>query len=206
MARQREFQAVDLEDSEQEYTEPDEYDNLSSRGISAKKLRMIDWIRALKLIAVVPIIWIICALVVGFITPKQNVPLLMQSAIIIALISIPITLVVNFMGYVFDPARNRLSYPVYVYRRSIPLSEITDANCEMIVKEHRILNAFNKSFGATYDGKRLYRKTGPARIYAVDVSGEFGVRQMRFGAKYKRNQFLGLLRKTVPQCRITRWT
>jgi hypothetical protein len=48
------------------------------------------------------------------------------------------------------------------------------------------------------------RQTTPqSKRYIVNVSGEFGARRIILHSKYKRDQFLSLLRAFAPQCRIT---
>lgn len=46
---------------------------------------------------------------------------------------------------------------------------------------------------------------GNTRRYFVNLSGGFGARRIAFHTKYKRDQFLSLLRAHAPDCRITRW-
>jgi hypothetical protein len=175
----------------------DEQDEEENRPAITRRIRMIDWIRGLQMTIVAPLACVICALIIGVITPHQDVPILVQSTFLIAILSIPITLVVHFKGYVFDPARNLLSYPVYVSRRSISISEIRDANAQTISTKR-----------AAFDAGRVIGESRPqtvrSRSHLVNVSGDFGVRVMRFGARYKRDQFLSILRVVAPQCRITR--
>jgi hypothetical protein len=181
-----------------------------------KTLRMLDWIRAFKLVLFyVPLAGACCALAVFLIWawvaqghPDQDTRILFVIGFAIPAIAVLslLAIIVHFIGYVFDPAR-RLTYPTYVFRRSIPISEITDANCETLIGHNPLGQAAVGLLvqSGSYGKPKPIQRTRPARIYVVDVSGEFGVRQMRFAAKYKRNQFLSNLRVVAPQCRITRW-
>jgi hypothetical protein len=214
MARQSRF-------DDEEHTgpdEPDEDDHPVSRVRPGKTLRMIDWIRAFKLgLFYVPLAGACCALIALFIMswgshghPDQ------ESRAIVVAYSVALTglllgmvaIIVHFIGHVFDSARDRLTYPTYIFRRSIPISEITDANCETLIGHNPFGEAVVHLFFQTASyGKSTSTWWTPRlpRVYIADVSGDFGVRQIRFGARYKRNQFLRNLRAVAPRCKITRW-
>lgn len=110
------------------------------------------------------------------------------------------TLGVQLCGLYFDRATDKLSYPMLFFRRSIPLSKIDDANCQTITGENDPISFAIKFIGHTP------RESSPSKRYIVNVSGEFGARRVIFHSKYKRDQFLSLLRSFAPQVRITRWS
>jgi hypothetical protein len=118
-----------------------------------------------------------------------------------------LAIVVHLMGHVLDPKRDRLVYPAYIFRRSIPISEIRNANCETIMGHNPLGEAIvglliqTGSYGESSKPKRQKRLS---RVYVVDVSGDDFGRQIRFGAKYKRNKFLSNLQAVAPDCKITR--
>lgn len=105
------------------------------------------------------------------------------------------------MGTVFDGSKDTLSYPMYVLRRSIRLSEIRDANVQTITKP--ALQMTNTIIGLISVGQ--IKGLGNTRRLFVNLSGGFGARRIAFHTKYKRDQFLSLLRAHAPDCRITRW-
>lgn len=157
--------------------------------------RMIDWIKAFSTvigaIILLPLAWIFANVIF-------HSPFISMIILSLLILLVPITAIVQFKGYLFDVARDALSYPVYVYRRTIPISEIRNANCQTI------------SGRSTSDPGRIIGESRPItshyKYYLVNVSGDFGVRPITFGAKYKRDQFLSILRMVAPQCRITRWS
>ncbi|MCC8971208.1 hypothetical protein [Bradyrhizobium brasilense] len=93
--------------------------------------------------------------------------------------------------------RVQLSYPYYFLRRTVRLSEISDANCQTYSKQVADLLS-----SILLGGNR--RKT--SKHYVVNLSGDFGARRIVFRSKYKRDQFLSLIRAFAPQVRITRWS
>lgn len=105
----------------------------------------------------------------------------------------------HFSGLVFDLDRDRLIFPTLLFRRSIRLSEIRDANAEYIHRSGKA-DAFD-----TPINPRGSKVTVQMPIYAANLSGEFGARQVKFWSKKRRDQFLGALREVVPGVHITRW-
>jgi hypothetical protein len=216
MARPSKFQPMDFEDEEHSRCdEPDEDYHTLPTTRPGKTLRMIDWIRGFKLgLFYFPIVAACAAIVAFFIATSPGH--LDQDRAILAAFAVLCTglflgllaIIVHFIGHVFNPTHDRLTYPTYMFRRSIPISEITDANCETLVGHNPIGEAIvHFFFQSASIGKSTSTSRRPRlpRVYIADVSGDFGVRQIRFGAKYKRNQFLRNLRVTAPHCRITRW-
>lgn len=183
-----------------------------------RRIRMVDWILACELTIGAPLIigmgglgvgliltflaaligkGTIVAIAIGYVSLA-----ILFSCIPAAALSLPLAAAANFMGYVFDPDQDRLSFPWYLLRRSILISEIRDANAETITTKH----SYDPNTYARLAGDFSWKptQTRTSRSHVVTVSGDFGVRIMRFGARYKRDQFLSILRAIAPQCRVTR--
>jgi hypothetical protein len=101
------------------------------------------------------------------------------------------------MGVVFDPDEDELRYPSFALRRSIRLSGITDANAQVVVRALMATLANGIGSGP---------KSRPDKQYAVNLSGDFGTRQVRFASRKRRDQFLSMIRRFAPHAHITRWT
>lgn len=115
---------------------------------------------------------------------------------LIGLITFAAVLFTHFRGTIIDTGKNSLSFPTLFLPRTVKLSEIDDANAEFWTRSGPIGNFGDSSVKET---------TGSARIYAANLSGEFGSRQIKFWSKKRRDQFLSNLRKTAPHVRITMW-
>jgi hypothetical protein len=115
-------------------------------------------------------------------------------------IAVPWTIISQMRGIYFDDGADALSYRVYFFRRSLRLSEIADANCQTKMAHDDPFSFVINMIGhhATDEPK--------SKRYIVNLSGEVGARRVIFYSKYKRDQFLSLLRRFAPQCRITRWS
>jgi hypothetical protein len=179
----------------------DEYeDNLEPDGegseIATDKRRIIDWGQPILL----PI-YIGIAAMIGVVALAAVFHSDTGSALVIvaAAVAIPVSIVVSLMGTVFDPAKNKLTYPVYVIRRSIPLNGIRAANCQTYTRK-------TESNYTKLADPRSKAVTLSSTSYDVNLSGDFESRRLKFNSKYKRDQFLSYLRDYVPRCRITRWT
>jgi hypothetical protein len=167
------------------------------------KIRMIDWIYALRIVVMAPLACFLVILLFGVAvdsivpTSAQIVaPWISLPLVLLIILSAPLGLLANSLGYVFEPENDKLTYPSVVLRRSIRISDIRDANAQTITSKRTI------DLGAAAGKNR--RRTVMQRLYRVNVSGDFGVRVMRFTARYKRDQFLSILRTVAPECRITR--
>jgi hypothetical protein len=110
------------------------------------------------------------------------------------------TLLLQLRGIHFDRGADRLSYPMYCFRRSTRLSEIDDANCQTRAGEDDPFSFVIRLLGHTPADRSKSKR------YIVNLSGGFGARRVVFQSKYKRDQFLSLLRSFAPQARITRWS
>lgn len=179
-----------------EDTFDDEQDDEDSEsdGDVPPKFRMVDWIQTAYVAFWAPVL-----LLIGSAFALQYAPILGGIMIVAAPISFPVLLFVHLSGYLFDAAQDRLSYPMYVFRRSLALSQIGDANCQTTFQRIRTdPGDFGEARGRV--------KTRTVRRYFANLSGDFGTRRVVFFSKYKRDQFLSLLRRNAPQARITRWS
>ncbi|MCG2633234.1 hypothetical protein L6654_42760, partial [Bradyrhizobium sp. WYCCWR 13023] len=113
----------------------------------------------------------------------------------------PLAAISQLAGVKFDSAQDSLSYPLYVLRRTIRLSEIRDANSQTITKP--AFQITNTIIGMVSVGQ--IKGLGTTKRYFANMSGDFGSRRIVFHTKSKRDQFFSLLRRYAPHCRITRW-
>jgi hypothetical protein len=157
--------------------------------------RMVDWLQSWK----APILIGGVVFVAGIALFQGNGPAIGRMVWLAAFVGIW-TLFVQLRGLYFDRAADSLSYPMLFFRRSISLSKIDDANCQTKMGTDDPLNFAIKLLGHTPTDK------SESKRYIVNISGEFGARRVIFHSKYKRDQFLSLLRSFAPQARITRWS
>jgi hypothetical protein len=179
-----------------EATFDDEQDDEGSEtdGEVPPRFRMVDWKQTAYMTVWTPIL-----LLIGSAFATQFAPALSGIMIVAAPISIPVLLFVHLSGYLFDASQNRLSYPMYVFRRSVSLSQVDDANCQTTFQRIR---TDTRDFGEA--GGQVKERS--VRRYHANLSGDFGARRVVFFSKYKRDQFLSLLRRYAPRARITRWS
>lgn len=183
----------------EQFDDEDEFEIAESTAPTAARARMVDWLQCCKL----PLLFTtICGYAIyGHLTGSkaagETFPLLSFAALVLITL---FAVASQLSGFLFDEAKDRLSYPMYIFRRSVPLSEIADANCETISKP--AFRATNTVIGVL-SGHQF--KAGKTKRYIVNISGEFGSRRIILHTKQKRDQFLSLLRAYAPHCRITRW-
>lgn len=186
----------EFQDDEDQYPQQEEI----------KRIRMIDWIYACKQAIVTAFFCIPWFIIGGLLDDAMHAPKFVSMAVLLliplTILATPITLVVNLIGFVFDPAKNVLTYPAFIFRRSIPISEIRNANSETTTTRHTYDPGQYARLAGDFGAKQA--RTTVHRNHTVNLSGNFGVRIMRFGARYKRDQFLSILQMVAPQCRITR--
>lgn len=145
--------------------------------------RIIDWPRAIMLTIFTPIFVLMGA---------SQLPLLV--------LAVPVILVatayIHFKGTYIDVDGDRLTYPMWLCRRSVRISEIQNINAE----------SYTRTLPETSSGEMgvNYPKTRH-RVYAANLSGEFGSRQIKFWSKRKRDQFFGYIEHCAPHVNITRW-
>jgi hypothetical protein len=193
--------------------ELEEYEYERDGMTSAKgKARMVDWLQCCKL----PVALSVIGLLVLYgqtsdlrsgsksltdLIPHTKEDVAVAFLLVAYIILGPLAVWAKLMGTVFDGPRDTLSYPMYVLRRSVRLSGIRDANAQTITKP--AFQMTNTIIGLISVGQ--IKGLGSTKRYFVNLSGEFGARRIAFHTKYKRDQFLSLLRAYAPDCRITRW-
>lgn len=176
--------------------EPEQPDYSEEQALPyADRARIIDW----RALVVAPIAIAIVGLIAVVIAAEMRIQWLGLTVLIFAVIAPPLNLVVNALGVVLDPNANTLTYPVYLFRRHIPLNGIRAANCQNVTQKFDS-SSYERMAGGK-GGKIHYSKS-----YHVNLSGDFESRRLIFTSKYKRDQFLTYLRDYVPSCRITRWS
>jgi hypothetical protein len=104
---------------------------------------------------------------------------------------------VHFTGTIFDLKIDSVTFPTLLFGRKVRLSSIRDANC-VYIERTMTLPIYHESGGPK-------THTSVRRIYAVDLSGDFGGRQVKFWSRKRRDQFLSILRQVQPACKISRW-
>jgi hypothetical protein len=165
-----------------------------AHSVTKPKYRMVDWLNVGRTVVFGPILVLVISLFASQLI-SSSLEILISVAAAIAYI---LAIVFELQGYLFDASTGRLTYPRFFFRRSIPISDIRNANCQTTHKTE------------TYDPGRIVGDSNPTRVrsitYAVNLSGEFGVRRVTCAGKYKRDQFIQLLQVTNPECRITRWS
>jgi len=153
--------------------------------------RIIDWWRIGKA-SLNYLIFLVFGLMCAGAAPR-----LLLTALGVGTILFVLWMIAHLMGIVFDLDGDQLHYPSFILRRSIPLSGITDANAQVVVRSFMSTLANNIGSGP---------KSRPDKQYAVNLSGDFGTRQVRFASRKRRDQFLSIVRRFAPRARITRWT
>jgi hypothetical protein len=124
-----------------------------------------------------------------------SAPRLVGMGILIGAVLFASWLYSQLCGYVFDFNNDTLSFPSFVIRRKVLIGELHDANAQIVYR------TFMSAAASALGGNRH----GPERQYGVNLSGDFGSRQLRFASRKRRDEFLSVLRHYVPHCRITRW-
>lgn len=157
------------------------------------RVRVVDWYRAITLTTTVVIVAVV---LLSATTDSQSVQLLSAA---VSLFAIWLGFV-HFGGTIFDVTQDTLSFPTLLFRRSIRLSEIRDANVANLTRRFQVPN-----LALAGGGKGPATRASTQRIYAVDLSGDFGGRQVKFWSRKRRDQFLSNLRHLYPKIRITRW-
>lgn len=162
-------------------------------AIRRSRIRVIDWYRAITL-TTTPVI--VAAMLLSATTDPKSVQFFSAAVCFLAIW----WGWVHFGGTVFDVKNDMLTFPTLLFSRSIPLSEIRDANAASLTRTYKVPNMALAGGGG---GPKT--QTVVHRIYAIDLSGNFGGRQVKFWSRKRRDQFLSVLRDLRPDCRITRW-
>lgn len=153
--------------------------------------RIIDWWRIGKA-SLNYLIFLVFGLMCAGAAPR-----LLLTALGFGTILFVFWMIAHLMGIVFDLDGDQLHYPSFILRRSIPLSGITDANAQVVVRS--LMSGLANNIGSG-------PKSRADKQYAVNLSGNFGTRQVRFASRKRRDQFLSMIRRFSPQAHITRWT
>ncbi len=162
-------------------------------AIRRSQIHIVDWYRAVTL-TTAPVI--VGAILLAATTDPESVQLFSVAVWFLAMW----LGWVHFRGTIFDVKNDTLTFPTLLFSRSIPLSEIKDANAASLTRTYKVPNM---ALAAGGSGPQTH--TEVQRIDAVDLSGKFGGRQVKFWSRKRRDQFLSVMRDLRPDCRITRW-
>lgn len=177
----------------------DDADEIPEQSEERDQARMVDWLQSWK----APAFFGFGTFMVLAILANEMEVHIGQGRIIVTSLFVAVYALVNQLrGVQFDRKADELSYPMYLFRRNIHLSKIADANCQIKVGEDNPIMLIVRLMGLTPNA----RDRSESKRYLVNLSGDFGARRVIFHDKYKRDQFLSLLRSFAPQVRITRWS
>jgi hypothetical protein len=155
--------------------------------------RIVDWLK----VCTTPILIAFNASIVFVALSATLSPTLGMIGFVVVPIAFVSALASHLMGTHFDVSSDRLSYPYFAWRLGLPLSGIHDANAQTINKR-------GVDVLASLGEKNPKYKT--VHHYHVNLSGDFGARRLMFRSKFKRDQFLSILRTIRPDVRTTRWS
>lgn len=155
--------------------------------------RIVDWLK----VCTTPILVAFNASIVFVGLAGTLSPTFGMIGFVVVPIAFVSALASHLMGTHFNVSGDRLSYPYFAWRLGLPLSGIHDANAQTINKR-------GVDVLASLGEKNPKYKT--VHHYHVNLSGDFGARRLMFRSKFKRDQFLSILRTIRPDVRITRWS
>lgn len=155
--------------------------------------RIVDWVK----VCTTPLLIGFNASIVFVALGATLSPAIGTIGFVVVPIAFVSALVSHLMGTYFDVSGDRLSYPYFAWRLGLPLSGIHDANAQTISK--RGVDVLASLGEANPKRKTIHH-------YHVNLSGDFGARRLMFRSKFKRDQFLSILRALRPNVRITRWS
>lgn len=155
--------------------------------------RIIDWLK----VCTTPVLIAFNASIVFVGLAATLSPTFGMVGFVVVPIAFCSALTSHLMGTHFNVPGDRLSYPYFAWRLGLPLSGIHDANAQTINKR-------GVDVLASLGEKNPKYKT--VHHYDVNLSGDFGGRRLMFRSKFKRDQFLSILRTIRPDVRITRWS
>jgi hypothetical protein len=189
-------------DESEEISDIDQEDDFEPAPTSH---RIIDWVKVFTVPVLVTFNVFLISIALEELskqTPNQAaLGQVMYVVGIVGLVAVPIVflsaLISQLMGAYFNVAKDRISYPYFAWRLRLPLSGIRDANAQTISKR-------GVDVLASLGEKNPKHKT--VHHYHVNLSGDFGARRLMFRSKFKRDQFLSILRSIRPDVRITRWS
>jgi hypothetical protein len=175
----------------EETSEPDTEDDVDQ--IPMESDRIVDWLK----VCTSPVLIAFNASIIFVALGATLSATLGTIGFVLVPIAFVSALTSHLMGTHFNVSGDRLSYPYFAWRLGLPLSGIQDANAQTINKR-------GVDVLASLGEKNPKYKT--VHHYHVNLSGEFGARRLMFRSKFKRDQFLSILRMIRPDVRITRWS
>ncbi|MHC2253184.1 hypothetical protein ACVILK_002876 [Bradyrhizobium embrapense] len=155
--------------------------------------RIVDWLK----VCTTPVLIAFNAAIVFVALAAMLSPTFGIIGFVVVPIAFVSALTSHLMGTHFNVPGDRLSYPYFAWRLGLPLSGIHDANAQTISKR-------GVDVLASLGEKNPKYKT--VHHYHVNLSGDFGARRLMFRSKFKRDQFLSILRTIRPDVRTTRWS
>jgi hypothetical protein len=155
--------------------------------------RIVDWLK----VCTAPVLIAFNASIVVVALAGTLSPTFGMIGFVVVPIAFASALASHLMGTNFNVSGDRLSYPYFAWRLGLPLSGIHDANAQTINKR-------GVDVLASLGEKNPKYKT--VHHHHVNLSGDFGSRRLMFRSKFKRDQFLSILRTIRPDVRITRWS
>lgn len=155
--------------------------------------RVVDWLK----VCTTPVLIAFNAAIVFVALAATLSPTIGMIGFVVVPIAFVSALTSHLMGTHFNVPGDRLSYPYFAWRLGLPLSGIHDANAQTINKRGVDVLA---SLGEKNPKYKIVHH------YHVNLSGDFGGRRLMFRSKFKRDQFLSILRTIRPGVRITRWS
>ncbi|TFW57945.1 hypothetical protein CT676_27505 [Bradyrhizobium sp. MOS001] len=161
--------------------------------IPVESNRIVDWLK----VCTTPVLIAFNASIVFVGLAGTLSPTFGTIGLVVVPIAFGLALTSHLMGTHFNVPGDRLSYPYFAWRLGLPLSGINDANAQTINKR-------GVDVLASLGEKNPKYKT--VHHYHVNLSGDFGARRLMFRSKFKRDQFLSILRTIRPDVRITRWS
>lgn len=189
--RSNEFAEGDEHGATAEPDSEDIQDDVEQMPIDSN--RIVDWLK----VCTTPVLIAFNAAIVFVALAATLSPTFGMIGFVVVPIAFVSALTSHLMGTHFNVPGDRLSYPYFAWRLGLPLSGIHDANAQTINKR-------GVDFVASLGEKNPKYKT--VHHYHVNLSGDFGARRLMFRSKFKRDQFLSILRTIRPDVRVTRWS
>jgi hypothetical protein len=160
---------------------------------TTESARIVDWLK----VTTTPVLIAFNASLIFIALSAMLSPKWGAAGFVVVPIAFVSALASHLMGTQFDAVNDRLSYPYFAWRLRLPLSGIHDANAQTINK---------RGVDVLISLGERNTKYKTVQHYHVNVSGDFGARRLMFRSKFKRDQFLSILRAIRPNVRVTRWS
>ncbi|WP_316228066.1 MULTISPECIES: hypothetical protein [unclassified Bradyrhizobium] len=189
--RSNEFAGGDEHEATAEPDSEDIKDDADQMPVESN--RIVDWLK----VCTTPVLIAFNAAIIFVALAATLSPTFGMIGFVVVPIAFVSALTSHLMGTHFNKPGDRLSYPYFAWRLGLPLSGIHDANAQTINKR-------GVDVLASLGEKNPKYKT--VHHYHVNLSGDFGARRLMFRSKFKRDQFLSILRTIRPDVRTTRWS